>query len=110
MAICGINRHTDIGILFGELMSMNASLPPELEARVRQRVESGLYGSASEVIREALRLFEAYEQVKTAKLDSLRQDIDQGLNDAENGRIKEIDFANLKLQGRQLLKARKAAG
>jgi len=47
-------------------MSMNVSLPPELEARVRQRVESGMYGSASEVIREALRLFEVYEQVKTA--------------------------------------------
>ena len=37
--------------------------------------------NGSEVIREALRLFEAYEQVKTAKLDSLRQDIDKGLND-----------------------------
>jgi antitoxin ParD1/3/4 len=88
---------------------MNVSLPPELEARVRQRVESGMYGSASEVIREALRLFEAYEQVKTAKLDSLRQDITAGLNDAAGGRIKEIDFASLKQQGRQLLKTRKAA-
>lgn len=90
-------------------MSMNVSLPPELEARVRQRVESGMYGSASEVIREALRLFDAYEQVKTAKLDGLRQDIAQGLNDAKNGRIKEIDFASLKQQGRNLLKTRKAA-
>ena len=36
-------------------MSINVSLPPELETRVRQRVESGMYGSASEVIREALR-------------------------------------------------------
>jgi len=90
-------------------MSMNVSLPPELEARVRQRVESGMYGSASEVIREALRLFEAYEQVKTAKLDSLRQDIAKGLSDAENGRVKEIDFASLKQQGRELLKTRKAA-
>lgn len=90
-------------------MSMNVSLPPELEARVRQRVESGMYGSASEVIREALRLFEAYEQVKTAKLDSLRQDIAQGLSDAKSGRVKEVDFASLKQQGRQLLKARKAA-
>lgn len=90
-------------------MSMNVSLPPELEARVRQRVESGMYGSASEVIREALRLFEAYEQVKTAKLDSLRQDIAKGMNDAQNGRIKEIDFASLKQQGRQLLQARKTA-
>lgn len=90
-------------------MSINVSLPPELESRVRQRVESGMYGSASEVIREALRLFEAYEQVKTAKLDSLRQDIAKGLSDAKNGRVKEIDFASLKQQGRQLLKTRKAA-
>jgi antitoxin ParD1/3/4 len=90
-------------------MSMNVTLPPELEERVRQRVESGMYGSASEVIREALNLFEAYEDVKTAKLDSLRQDIAKGLSDARNGRTKEIDFASLKQQGRQLLKDRKAA-
>lgn len=90
-------------------MSMNVSLPPELEARVRQRVESGMYGSASEVIREALQLFEAYEQIKTAKLDSLRQDIAAGLNDTKNGRAKEIDFASLKQQGRKLLKTRNAA-
>jgi len=89
-------------------MSINVSLPSELEARVRQRVESGMYGSASEVIREALRLFEAYEQVKTSKLDSLRQDIAKGLNDAQNGRAKEIDFASLKQEGRKLLKTRKA--
>ncbi|MFA6972980.1 MAG: type II toxin-antitoxin system ParD family antitoxin, partial [Gallionella sp.] len=73
-------------------MSMNVSLPPELEARVRQRVESGMYGSASEVIREALRLFEAYEQVKTARLDSLRQDIAKGMSDIKNGHAKEVDF------------------
>lgn len=90
-------------------MSMNVSLPPELEARVRQRVESGMYGSASEVIREALRLFEAYEQVKTAKLGSLRQDIAKGLSDAKNDRAKEVDFASLKQQGRQLLQARKVS-
>ena len=88
-------------------MSMNVSLPPELEARVRQRVESGMYGSASEVIREALRLFEAYEQVKTAKLDSLRQDITKGLHDVKNGRTKEVDFENMKQQGRQMLKTRR---
>lgn len=90
-------------------MSMNVSLPPELEARVRQRVESGMYGSASEVIREALRLFEAYEQVKTAQLDSLRQDIAKGLSDAKNGRTTEVDFENLKQQGRQILQTRKIA-
>jgi antitoxin ParD1/3/4 len=34
---------------------MNISLTPELEKVVRERVESGLYNNASEVIREALR-------------------------------------------------------
>jgi antitoxin ParD1/3/4 len=35
---------------------MNVSLTPELESMVREKVESGLYTSASEVVREALRL------------------------------------------------------
>ena len=35
---------------------MNVSLTPKLEDFVRRNVESGLYGSASEVVREALRL------------------------------------------------------
>ena len=34
---------------------MNVSLTPELERIVREKVESGLYNNASEVIREALR-------------------------------------------------------
>ncbi|RFC32242.1 MAG: putative addiction module antidote protein, CC2985 family [Candidatus Nitrotoga sp. SPKER] len=76
---------------------------------LRQRIESGMYGSVNEVIHEALRLFEAYEQVKTAKLDSLRQDVAKGLNDAKNDLAKKINFANLKKQGRQLLKTHKTA-
>jgi len=88
-------------------MSMNVSLPPELEARVRQRVESGMYGSASEVIREALRLFEAYEQVKAAKLDGLRQDIAKGMEDVKAGRVGELNLVQLKQRGREALKQRK---
>ena len=37
---------------------MNISLTPELESAVKQKVESGLYNNASEVIREALRITE----------------------------------------------------
>ncbi len=36
---------------------MHVSLPPELENMVKDRVDSGLYGSASEVVREALRKY-----------------------------------------------------
>lgn len=78
-------------------------------ACVRQRVASGMYGSASEVIREALRLFEAYEQVKTFRLDSLRQNIAKGLSDVKNGRTREVDLESLKQHGRQILQTRKIA-
>jgi antitoxin ParD1/3/4 len=90
-------------------MSMNVSLPPELEARVRQRVETGMYGSASEVIREALRLFEAYEEVRSAKLESLRLDIARGLDDVKSGRVSDINIADIKQRGRELLASRNTA-
>jgi antitoxin ParD1/3/4 len=90
-------------------MSLNVSLPPELESRVRRHVESGLYGSASEVIREALRLFEAYQNVKAANLAALKADIDQGVADISAGRIKELDIESIKQRGRATLATRKPA-
>ncbi len=48
-------------------MSVNLSLPHELETHVRQRAESGMYGSANKVIRKAWHLLEAYEQVQNCQ-------------------------------------------
>lgn len=90
-------------------MSLNVSLPPELENRVRQHVESGLYSSASEVIREALRLFEAYQGVQAASLAALKADIAQGVTDIEAGRVREISMDDIKQRGRAALAARKPA-
>jgi len=89
-------------------MSMNVSLPPELENRVRQHVESGLYSSASEVIREALRLFEAYQSVQSANLVALRMDIEQGVADIAADRVRELDMAEVKQRGRAILASRQA--
>lgn len=77
-------------------MSLNVSLPPELEQRVRQHVESGLYSSASEVIREALRLFEAYQGVQLA---ALKSSIAQGVADIDAGRVREVSMASIKERG-----------
>ena len=41
---------------------MNVSLTPQLEQMIRDKVDSGLYSSASEVVREALRLLGENEQ------------------------------------------------
>ena len=43
---------------------MNVSLTPQLEAMIRQQVDSGRYNNASEVVREALRLLEEHERVQ----------------------------------------------
>ncbi len=87
-------------------MTLNISLPIELETRVREHVASGLYGSASEVIREALRLFEAYQSVQTTSLLALKADIAKGMADAQAGRIDTMDMASIKTRGRATLKAR----
>ena len=84
-------------------MALTISLPPELEAQVRKRVESGLYGSASEVVREALRLFETYERIRSSKLTQLRADIDEGLADMHAGRVVDFDPVAIKKRGRARL-------
>ena len=85
-------------------MTLNISLPIELETRVREHVASGLYGSASEVVREALRLFEAYQAVQASSLLALKADVDKGMADAHAGRVVEMNMAVVKTQGRAMLK------
>jgi antitoxin ParD1/3/4 len=65
---------------------MNVSLTPELEHWVDERVRSGRYASASEVIREALRLLEVQEAAKQRRLESVRQKIDRGLDQLQSGK------------------------
>lgn len=50
---------------------MHVSLTPELETIVKSHVESGLYNSSSEVVREALRLWYEQKQYKN-KMEALR--------------------------------------
>jgi antitoxin ParD1/3/4 len=67
----------------GEAMTMNVNLSPQLEAMVKAKVASGLYTSASEVVREALRLMERQDQLKELQLEQLRQEIQNGLTSGE---------------------------
>ena len=66
---------------------MNVSLTPELEHIVDQKVKSGLYNSASEVVREGLRLLQQRDEIREAKLNTLRAEIQKGIDDLEAGRI-----------------------
>jgi antitoxin ParD1/3/4 len=64
---------------------MNISLTPELERLVDEKVKSGRYASASEVIREGLRLLEEQEEIKHQRLAEIRQKIDRGLDQLDRG-------------------------
>ncbi|HKR97476.1 MAG TPA: type II toxin-antitoxin system ParD family antitoxin, partial [Candidatus Angelobacter sp.] len=64
---------------------MNVSLTPELEELISQKVQSGRYTSASEVIREALRLLEEQDQLRQKRLAAIRQEIDEGLAQLDRG-------------------------
>lgn len=61
-------------------MGMNVNLTPQLEEMVRTKVASGMYTSASEVVREALRLMDEHDRLRAAKLAQLRVDIRKGLD------------------------------
>ncbi len=64
-------------------MTMNVDLTPQLENMIKQKVASGFYNSASEVVGEALRLMEAQDRLRDVKLEQLRQDIYEGLNSGD---------------------------
>ncbi|MGZ5011048.1 MAG: type II toxin-antitoxin system ParD family antitoxin [Methylobacter sp.] len=70
---------------------MHISLTPELEAIVKEKVSSGLYNNASEVIREALRFMKTNEElVNQMKLDHLRSRLAEGERDLAEGRYTEL--------------------
>ncbi len=54
---------------------MNISLTPELDKFVADKVESGRYTSASEVVREALRLLEDHDEARAAQLAIFNQEL-----------------------------------
>ena len=86
---------------------MNISLTPELVRQVELRVESGLYTSASEVVREALRVFLQFESVRAHGMDELGGLIAAGLSQADAGAA--IDGADARKSSHARLTARRAA-
>ena len=57
---------------------MNVHLTPELEQLVQNKVKTGRYNSASEVMREALRLMDERDQIKEMQKEELRKKLQQG--------------------------------
>lgn len=65
---------------------MNISLTPELEKYIQEKVNSGLYTSVSEVIRESLRLMNTYDDLQKHRIEQLNQSIETGLLQLQAGK------------------------
>lgn len=63
---------------------MNVSLTPKLEKYIQKKVDSGRYTSASEVVREALRLLEQEEE-RERELKEFRAELDRRLASLDRG-------------------------
>ena len=77
---------------------MNVSLTPELDKFVAGKVESGRYNSASEVVREALRLLEEHEQARSAQLAAFNREIGARLASLDRGEYVEPQTARARLE------------
>ena len=86
---------------------MNISLTPHLEEIVKGKVDSGLYNSASEVMRDALRLLEERDQLRELRLEELRREIQKGI---DSGEATPLDMEEIKAQGRKRLATQQGEG
>lgn len=69
--------------------TMNVSLPAALAEFVEKEVASGNYSTASEVVRDGLRMLREERAIYEEKLAILRREIQVGLDDVEAGRFSD---------------------
>jgi len=84
---------------------MNVSLTNELENFIDGMVASGMYYSASEVVRDGLRLLKDKEESKASKLAELRAEVLKGYEQAQRGESRPLDVEAIKAEGRRRLAA-----
>jgi antitoxin ParD1/3/4 len=91
-------------------MATSYSIGKHFEGLIQSLIESGRYSTASEVMREGLRLVEEREERRKVKLEALRAEIQKGF---DSGPMEEVDLSEwiegIKTRGRQRLAARKRA-
>ena len=77
---------------------MEIRLSPEQEQFVNAKVATGAYPSAGEMVREALYLLEERDRSREARLDSLRAEVQRGIDQADQGALVDGEevFARLR--------------
>ncbi|MCP4674133.1 MAG: type II toxin-antitoxin system ParD family antitoxin [Deltaproteobacteria bacterium] len=83
---------------------MNISLSPQLEHMVNRKIESGMYTSASEVIREALRLLNEHDEIKGIQIREMKEKVLAGIEQIREGKVSAFNIDEIIALGRELQK------
>lgn len=78
-------------------MASSYTLGAHYEGFIRDLLASGRYSSASEIVRDGLRVLEEREQLRAAKLQALKAAIDEGFASGESG---PMDMDDIKSEAR----------
>jgi len=89
-----------------EIERLTITLPSDMAAVVKAAVEGGDYASSSEVVREAIRDWKMKRALQLKEMESIKTDIDKGMRDLAEGRVKDFDPASIIERGRKLLATR----
>ena len=63
-----------------EAEKISITLPPEMLASLRQRIDAGEYGSTSEAIRDAVRVWQREEEERQTRLQAIRDRLEKSAN------------------------------
>jgi len=88
---------------------MNVSITPELEMFVANKVESGRYTSASEVVREALRLLEEQDRTRAAQFAAFNAELNRRLVSLDQGQVVDPLIARSRLEAKSRARRRDQA-
>jgi antitoxin ParD1/3/4 len=81
-------------------MATSYSIGKHFEGLIESLTESGRYSTASEVIRDGLRMIEEREERRKVKLEALRTEIQKGFDSGPAEEIGDM-FARIKSEGRK---------
>jgi antitoxin ParD1/3/4 len=86
-------------------MATSYSIGKHFETFIEGLIESGRYSTASEIMRDGLRMVEEREQRRNAKLEALRAEIQKGFDSGPAEEVGDM-FARIKSEGRKRLAAK----
>jgi antitoxin ParD1/3/4 len=86
---------------------LSITLPADMARMVRDKVEGGSYASNSEVIREALRIWQEREAMKAQRLDEIRAQVAESVNDPRPSLTSKEVSKRLKRLHQKTVKARR---